>query len=338
VLCYDLSGKPLWLTTLGPERPGQHRNGSGCNPSPATDGSSVFVYFKSGDLAGLDFAGKVRWQTNLVEAFGPDTLFWDQGTSPLLSEKDVIIARMHHGESWLAAFSKTTGQIHWKIARNCETAEENDHAYTTPLLIQQQGREVVLTWGGEHLTGHNAADGQLLWSHGGFNPDSIPNWPAVASPVVAGDLAVVATGRADRGKPLLYGVKLSGSGGVSQTNRLWKRNDTGTFVPTPSAYHGRIYILRDRGEVECLDPKRGQTIWHGALPKASSNYYASPLVAPGKLYAVREDGVVFVVRADGPFEVLAENAMGERIIASPVPLANRLLLRGEHHLFCIGSG
>jgi outer membrane protein assembly factor BamB len=337
VLAFDFAGKPLWLTTLGPERPGQHRNGSGCNPSPATDGFSVFVYFKSGDLAALDFTGKVRWQTNLVEAFGPDTLFWDQGTSPLLSERDVIIARMHHGESWLAAFSKATGEIHWKVARNYETAEEDDHAYTTPLLIRQQGREVVLTWGGEHLTGHDAADGHLLWSHGGFNPDSVPNWPAVASSVVAGDVAVVATGRADRGKPLLYGVKLGENGDVRQSIRLWRRTDTSTFVPTPSVYQGRVYLLRDRGEVECLDPQTGQTLWHGVLPKASSNYYASPLVAEGKLYAAREDGAVFVVRTDGPFEVLAENAMGERIIASPVPLANRLLLRGERHLFCVGS-
>gem|GEM_PF-2203185 len=29
--------------------------------------------------------------------------------------------------------------------------------------------------------------------------------------------------------------------------------------------------------------------------------------------------------------------MGERIIASPVPVANRLLLRGEKHLFCIAA-
>jgi outer membrane protein assembly factor BamB len=155
--------------------------------------------------------------------------------------------------------------------------------------------------------------------------------------VVAGDVAVVATGRADRGKPLLYGVKLGENGDVRQSIRLWRRTDTSTFVPTPSVSQGRVYLLRDRGEVECLDPQTGQTLWHGVLPKASSNYYASPLVAEGKLYAAREDGVVFVVRTDGPFEVLAENAMGERIIASPVPLANRLLLRGEHHLFCIGS-
>jgi len=29
--------------------------------------------------------------------------------------------------------------------------------------------------------------------------------------------------------------------------------------------------------------------------------------------------------------------MGQRLVASPVPVAGRLLVRGEKHLFCIGA-
>ena len=46
---------------------------------------------------------------------------------------------------------------------------------------------------------------------------------------------------------------------------------------------------------------------------------------------------MFVARVDDKFEILAENLMGERIIASPVAISNRLLLRGEHHLFCVAA-
>ena len=148
---------------------------------------------------------------------------------------------------------------------------------------------------------------------------------------------VVASGRADRGTPRLYGIRLGGSGDMTATNHVWERDDVGTFVPTPAEYKGRIYLLRDRGEVECLDPPTGKTFWKDAFPKASANYYASPLVANGVLYAIREDGVVFAAKAEGQFELLAENHMGERIIASPVALSNRLLIRGEHHLFCIAA-
>lgn len=60
-------------------------------------------------------------------------------------------------------------------------------------------------------------------------------------------------------------------------------------------------------------------------------------MADGKLYAVSEEGMVIVVRLGAPLEVLSQNDMGEQIIASPVPVAGRLLLRGEKHLFCVGA-
>lgn len=336
VLAYDWKGKQLWQTKLGAERAGKHRNGSGSNASPTTDGKSVFVYFKSGNFAALDFSGKILWQTNLVEAFGRDTLFWDHGTSPVLTDKHVVMARMHHGESWLAAFDKATGAIKWKTARNYETPQENDHGYNTPLVIHFAGQEALLVWAGEHLTVHSAAEGKLLWSAVIPNPSGGKNYPAVATPVLVEGVAILPFGRSDRGNPLLYGVKLGPAGELETTNHLWQRTDTGTFVPSPTVWQKKVYLLRDRGEVECLDPLTGQMSWKDTLSKTSANYYGSPVIANGRLYAVREDGVMFVANVDNKFEVLAENNMGERVIATPVLLNDRILVRGEKNLFCLG--
>lgn len=336
VLAFDWAGKSLWQTTLGREKPGKHRNGSGSNASPTTDGHSVFVYFKSGTLAALDLDGKVRWRTNLVERFGPDTLYWDHGTSPVLTEKHVIITRMHQGESWLAAFDKATGEMQWKVARNYETPVEGDHSYATPIVLRQNGAERLLLWGGEHVSLHDPGTGKSLWDCGDFNPEQRRNWPTVASPVVVGDVALVPYGRADRGQPRLHGIRIGGQTGGNE-RRIWKRDDTGTFVPTPAAHKGLVYVVRDRGEVDCIEPATGRTVWSDAFPKSSANFYASPVIADGKLYAPREDGVVFVAGVDGKFTLLAENAMGEKVVASPVPVGNRLLIRGEQNLFCIGG-
>jgi outer membrane protein assembly factor BamB len=333
VLAFDWAGQPLWQTALGPERAGKNKNGSGSNPSPATDGTAIFSYFKSGNLAAIELNGKVRWKTNLLERFGNDTLYWDYGTSPVLTESDVLATMMHHGESYLAAFDKKTGELHWKVARNFVTPTENDHSYATPLVIRHEGKEAIIVWGGEHLTAHDAATGETLWSCGNFNPEARKNLVAVASPVIAGGIAVVPFARGSR----LYGIKLGGHGDVTETNRAWLREDTGTFVPTPVEYKGRIYLVRDRGQVECIDPANGKTLWTGELPKAGSSYYSSPAAADGKIYAAREDGVIFVANIDGEFKVLSENKMGEPVIASPVPVANRLLIRGEKHLFCIAG-
>ena len=338
LLCYDLQGVEKWRAAFGKENAGKHRNGSGSNASPTTDGNAVFVFFKSGTFAAIELNGKVRWKTDLVERFGKDTLFWDHGTSPVLTEKYVIMTRMHQGESWLAAFDKATGELVWKVARNYPTPTECDHGYTTPLVIQHQGKESILVWGAEHLTIHNTTDGQVSWSCGNFNPDAQKLWPAIATPVIVGDMVVVAFGRNDRGIPRLHGIRLTGSGDVTATNHVWKRDDVGTFVPTPVAYKGRVILVRDKGEVASIDPATGKTVWEGAFPKHRSNYYASPLIAGGKLFAPREDGTVFVASvANDKFEVLSENDMGESVIGSPVPALDRIFIRGEKHLFCIGA-
>ena len=336
LLVFDWSGKQRWQATFGAQNEGKHRNGSGSNASPVTDGEGLFVYFKSGTLAAVNMDGSVRWKTNLVERFGQDTLYWDHGTSPVLTEKYVVMARMHHGESWLAAFDKATGDMVWKVARNYETPQEGDHGYATPLVIQHAGKQALLVWGAQHLTIHDTADGSVLWSCGNFNPESDKLWPSISTPVIVGDMAIIAFGRNDRGKPRLHGIHLGGSGDVTEANHIWKRDDVGTFVPSPVVWKGRVYLVRDRGEVECLDSATGKTIWSDTFPSNRASYYASPLIANGILYAPREDGVVFVASvADDKFKLLAENDMEEPVIGSPVPASDRLFIRGEKHLFCL---
>jgi len=134
-----------------------------------------------------------------------------------------------------------------------------------------------------------------------------------------------------------HGIRLGTQPSPDAPRRLWKRNDVGTFVPSPIAYRGRVYLVGDRGRVECVDPATGKMLWTGSFPKNRAAFYASPLIAGGKLYAPREDGVVFVARIEERFELLAENDMQDRVIASPVPALDRLFIRGERHLFCIAG-
>lgn len=337
LLAIDQTGRELWVTTFGPEVAGKHRNGSGSNASPVADGSGVYVYYKSGTFAAVNLDGSIRWQTNLVERYGPDTLFWDHGTSPVLTERFVVMARMHAGESWIAALDKQTGDLAWKVARNYDTPIEGDHGYTSPMVVDYQGKETILLWGAQHLTMHDPSDGRLIWSCGNFNPDNNRLWPAIAMPVIVGDTAVICFGRNDRGSPLMFGIRLSGEGDVTETNHVWQRDDISSFVPSPTAYQGRVYLVRDRGEVECVDPQSGENIWSDRFPKSRANFYASPLIAGDKLYAAREDGVVFVASiADDQFKLLSENDMGQPVIGSPVPTGNRILIRGEKELLCFG--
>jgi outer membrane protein assembly factor BamB len=342
VLALDREGNELWRTRLGPESAPKNSLASSCNASPVTDGKGIFVYFRSSRLAALELDGSIRWENDLAKTYGRENLFWDQGTSPVVTDKHVILVRMHSGDSWVAGFDKATGELSWMQKRNFKVPPENDNGYTTPVFFNYKGREAFLIWGADHLTAHAANDGSLLWTCGGFNPKKTGFWPYISLPAVAGDLAIVPVGRDDRrGQGQIHAVRLDGSGDVTETHRPWKREDIGIFVTSPVVYKGRVYLLRPYGEVVCLDPQSGQTIWADSLPgggrRRDGQYFASPTIANGVLYAARADGTVFVARVEDKLEVLSEIPMHEQIIGTPVADQNRLLLRGEKHLFCIAA-
>ena len=85
LLCLNRAGEKQWLVHFGPTASNRNRKASGANPSPVTDGSHIYAYFRNGDVACVDLARKKIWQTNLQEQYGRDQLGWDLGTSPVLT-------------------------------------------------------------------------------------------------------------------------------------------------------------------------------------------------------------------------------------------------------------
>lgn len=340
LLAFDDAGKELWRKTFGTSTPGRgQRVGSSANSSPVTDGEVLVAYFKSGNVACVDLEGKPLWQVNLQEKYGKDTLWWDQGTSPVFAGGHVVIAVMQTGgESYLVSLDKKTGKEIWKTKRKYETAEESGDSYTTPHVVKVGGTELIVCWGADHLTGHDAKDGKLVWECGGFNPKKAGMQRVIASAVVDKDIAVVPFNRGDA----LGGIKLDGKGNVTESHWAWRDDKLGTDAATPVLHDGKVYVLKDggpaRGRLTCLDAKTGKKQWETQLPKAPQVYYASPLLVGDHLYCVREDGMVISgkVGAEGMTDV-KEHALEENVIASPVSVGGRLLVRTDKHLFCFGE-
>lgn len=338
ILCFDMHGKELWRHQFGEERHGKNPHGSGSNPSPVTDGEHVVVYYKTGTLACLDPAGNVKWKVNLQERFGKDTLWWDLGTSPVLADGRAIVAVMQDGDSYLVAIDLESGTVAWKQKRQYKTPRESDQSYSTPQVVKVDGKDVVVTWGADHLTGHDAATGKLLWECGGFNPEDVANWRTIASVAVIDGMAIVPYARGES----LAGIRIGGSGDITKTARVWTKSDRGLSadVPTPVVKDGKIYLLTDKGKISCRDVTTGDELWSANLPANRNKYYASPVLAGEKLYCAREDGIVYVGSVgEKGFTLLTEdgNDMGGRIIASPVPIRGKLLIRGDENLYLIGS-
>ena len=343
VICFDRSGKETWRRILGAEKPGKHKKATGANPSPVTDGSLVWVYFKSGELAALDLAdGGVVWKENLQERFGEDTLWWDLGTSPVLTEDAVVVAVMHSGPSYLAAFGRRDGRLLWKHDRDLGAPEEAAQSYSTPVVARGEERfgepaEVLFVLGADHVTAHDAADGRELWRVGGLNPAGEKYFRSIASPVLAGDTVVAPYARGTT----LTAVRRGGTGDVTKTHVAWTRSDLGADVPTPAVRGGRIVVCTDQGRVECLDAATGKTHWKEELPRNRNAYSASPVVVDGRVLLTREDGSSASIAwpdADAPAGAVRESgAVDEMTVATPVCVDGRIYLRTHDSLWCLGT-
>ena len=334
VLCYDLNGKLLWQTRLGLQKPGKHPRGSGSAPSAVCDGNRLFVFFKSSTLAALDLDGNILWKTKLEEDYGEISYFWDMGSSPVLADGKVIIPVMHEGDSYILALDQASGEEAWKIDRNYKCNVESAQSYTTPIVRKDGEATRIIVWGADHLTEHMAETGEKIWECGGFNPDNKRYWRTIASAILYKDIVVVPYGRGR----LLRGVRIGGSGDISDKAVLWEKDRIGTDVATPLAINDMVYILGFGGKIWCLDIESGEELWEFQLPGVNGMFYSSPTLAGNKLYAISENGVFFVceIRASG-LEILHQTTFEDNFVATPVLVDDKIFLRGNRNLYCIGK-
>ncbi len=332
-LCLDRQGNRRWQVELGQAAEVRHQKASSANSSPITDGERVYFYFKSGDLVAVDFAGKKVWQNNLQQEFAANTLWWDLGTSPVLSREFLIVAVQQTGDSYIVAFDKSTGKQAWKVDRNLHAPNESNQSYTTPLIIERDGEEQLIVLGADHVTAHAVRDGEELWRVGGLNPNGAQMFRSIASPLVHDELVLAPYAR---GKTLTA-IRLGGQGDVTESHVVWESEEAAD-VPTPVCGAGnRLYICQDQTLVSCIRSDDGDFLWNNVLEKNRTAFSSSPVVAGGHVYLTREDGKTFVIKDAEQFQLVATNSVFEQTVATPVFVDGRIYLRTYDHLYCIAD-
>ena len=114
-------------------------------------------------------------------------------------------------------------------------------------------------------------------------------------------------------------------------------NDARPHVVTPLAYRGHLYVCTDSGILTVYDMATGVRVNRVRIGGRAATFSASPVAADGRIYFASEDGDVFVFRAGAGLELLAVNAVGEIIFASPAIGGNTLVIRGRSHLFAFSK-
>lgn len=347
------TGKVLWQHDVAKGISKDYRSNF-ASASPVTDGRVAIFFFGSGELVAYSLDGKPRWARNIEDDYGPFAFQWTFSSSPLLFNGKLYVQVLQRdepvngrglagrfNESYLLALDPQTGKTLWRHVRPSQAVAESRESFTTPMPYTVGGATQLIVAGGDALTAHDPETGKELWRWGTWNPERIPHWRLVTSPV-AGDGIVLAS--APKREPI-YAVKAGGSGVLGDDCLAWvsrEAKEVSTDVPTPAFYDGDFFVLSDvRKNLSRVEPKTGKVKWTVPTP-GNAKYEASPLAADGKLYTINFDGQVAIFQAaDGKLLrtiPMDEPANGEVVRSSIVAAHGQLLIRTTRHLYCVGKG
>jgi outer membrane protein assembly factor BamB len=328
------TGKILWQQTAheGVPRARRHIKATQANSTPVTDGKTLVALLGSEGLFAYDFGGKLLWKQDLgvlnPGLWDDKNSSWGHGSSPVIYRDLVIVQADGHTQSFLAAYRLKDGKQAWRVERNEITS------WSTPTVYEGRGRAELIVNGGRYIRGYDPLTGKELWR---FADDETQ--VKQQAPLVAHGLIYVAGGYPP-GRAM-YAFRPGASGDISlkageQTNAhlAWKADKGSPYTATPVVYGDIFYAVADLGVLSAFDARTGRLIYQERLP---TSFSASPVAADGKLYLPSEDGDVYVVRAGPKYELLAKNAMGEALMATPAVTDGMLIIRSQNHLYAVAE-
>ena len=328
------TGKIRWERTAaeGPPKNKRHIKSTYASSSPATDGRIVVAWFGSEGIHAYDFNGAKRWSVDLgrvdMGAYDIPSYEWGPASSPIIWNGLVIVQCDTQADSFLLALNAETGETVWKTDR------QELPSWGTPTIVNTPAGPELITNASNFVRGYDPKTGRELWQLGGSSKITAP------TPIFAGGLHIIASGRAPERpvfavKPGARGDLTLSKGDTANTHVAWNKTGRGSYMPTPLAYRGLLYVLANNGVLDAYDLATGKEIYRQRLPLVGSGFSASPVAADGKIYLSNEDGEMLVVEAGETFKHIGTNSMGETLMATPAISEGVMFVRGALTLFAI---
>lgn len=293
------------------------------SPTPVLEEGRVYVSFGTYGSACLDTAtAKPIWKNNelkLDHQEGP-------GSSPVLY-KDLFLLHCDGMDvQYVVALHKETGEVAWRTDRSTNFGDKPPYlkkAFSLPLILDVDGQDQLISIGALRAFSYDPADGREIWSL------EIPGFSNVPRPVAGHGMVYLATGYM---QPELWAVRLSGQGDIGATHVAWKHTDGVPAKPSVLLVGDELYMVADNGIARCLDAKTGEELWKQRI---DGTYSASPVFVDGLVHFFSETGVTTILKPGRTFELLAENELDGRILASPAVAGSALFIRTDAHLYRI---
>ncbi|HEX4148035.1 MAG TPA: PQQ-binding-like beta-propeller repeat protein, partial [Pirellulales bacterium] len=158
VLAFDReTGKPLW--TYEYECPYSIGYPAGPRAAVLVDEGRAFALGATGRLHVLDAAsGSVLWENDLEKTYDIRMPIWGISSSPLVYG-DLLVVQIGGNEgACLVAFDKKNGEERWR-------ALDDDASYAAPIIVEQNGQNVLVCLTGQHVAGLKPDTGEVLWKY-----------------------------------------------------------------------------------------------------------------------------------------------------------------------------
>ena len=338
VLAVDrISGEIVWQQTAyeGVPKIKRHTKSSHANSTMAVDAKHVVANFGSEGLYCFDHAGKLLWKKDLgvLDAgffMVPDAQ-WGYGASPVIHGERLIVQADVQQDSFLAAFDVGSGKLLWKRSR------DEVPTWSTPTVVQAGDRWLVICNGWKRIAAYDLADGEPVWNMSGLGDIPVPT-------PIAGHGLVFITNSHGGGSPVYAIDPAAATGDISlkqgETSSAaiaWSVERGGAYMPTPVLVGGLLFVGKDNGVLVVYDAKTGERKYEQRLGGGGSGFTASSVASGDNVYIAAETGEIYVVRAAEEFELIAENDMGEVLMATPAIADGTLYVRGQRHLFALGG-
>jgi outer membrane protein assembly factor BamB len=296
------------------------------SPSACIEEGRVYVHFGKYGTACIDTNSfETVWQRRdirISHSVGP-------GSTPILWKDLLILTMDGTDEQFTVALDKRNGREVWKKARGTswdlpngsKVAGEMRKAFSTPILVEQNGRTLLVCAAARYVYANDITTGAEVWKgfHGGYSNS--------ARAALHNGLVIINSGY-DRAE--LFAYRLGGTGDISTTGLAWRYSRRVPNKPSPALVDGLLYFTHDGGVTTCLNATTGEEIWQDRL---DGTFSASPLVAGGRIYFFNEQGVCTVLQPGRTKKVLAENTLESGCMASAAVSGKALFVRTKTHLY-----
>lgn len=330
------SGEAIWTKTIPNWHPEDEYKGyimehGYASNTPVTDGERVYCFFGKAGVYAFDFDGNQVWK---AETGGQSSkLEWGSASSPLLYQDKLIVPAGDEARA-IIAFDKSTGKEVWRAE-----GDRTDSSYGSPVIMKvSEERDDLIFAMQSEVWGLNPDNGKMRWFAEYNLPGNMSNTPSTEGETITISGGFPRTAR--------VAIKAGGKGDMSESV-LYDTQKPATYMTAPVLHDGVLYWIGDDGIAFAAKPGEAEPIWEERLPDLDGAggkgkpFYASPILADGKIYAVSRANGTFVIEpsAEG-LKVLAQNKIeGDDTLfnASISVSGGKLYLRSAKTLYCIGG-